>query len=76
MMWDNVGMGFGGPFMWLFWIFLVIVIVWALKAVMGNSNSPPEMQKPALDILKERYAKGEIDEQEFEQKRKDLIETE
>ena len=72
MMGDNIGMGLGGAFMWLFWIFLVTVIVWAVKAVTGKSNSPPERQKPALDILKERYAKGEVDQQEFEQIRKDL----
>ena len=72
MMGDNIGMDLGGAFMWLFWIFLVIVIVWAVKAVTGKNNSPPERQKPALDILKERYAKGEVDQQEFEQIRKDL----
>lgn len=72
MMTDSIGMGFGGGFMWLFWIFLVIVIVWAVKTATGNSSSPPEMKKSAIDILKERYARGEIDQQEFEQKRKHL----
>ena len=69
---DGIGMGFGGGFMWLFWIFLVIVIVWAVKTATGNSSSPPEKQKSVIDILKERYARGEIDQQEFEQKRKHL----
>lgn len=72
MMGDSIGMGFGGPFMWLFWIFLVIVIVWAVKAASGSNKGPTEKLKPALDILNERYAKGEIDQQEFEQMRKDL----
>ena len=72
MMVDGFGMGFGGGFMWLFWILLIIVIVWAVKAATRNSNTPPGQQKSALDILKERYAMGEIDHQEFEQKRMDL----
>jgi putative membrane protein len=73
MMGDGFGMGFGGGFMWLFWILLIVVIVWAVKAAIGgSSNSPPEKQKSAMDILRERYAKGEIDKEEFEQKRRDL----
>ena len=69
---DGTWFGFGGGFMWVFWILLIVVIVWAVKAATGNSNNPSEQQKSALDILKERYAKGEIGQEEFEQKRRDL----
>ena len=72
MMGGGIGMGFGGGFMWLFWILLILVIVWAVKAGGGTSNNPTEKPKSALDILNERYAKGEIDQEEFEQKRKVL----
>ena len=72
MMGDGFSMGFGGGFMWLFWILPIVVIVWAVKAVVGSGKNPADTGKSALDILKERYARGEIDQEEFEQKRKDL----
>lgn len=73
MMGDGLGMGFGGGFMWLFWILLVAVIVWAVKATAGSSNNPSKKQKSALDILKERYARGEIDQDEYETRRKNIV---
>ena len=51
---------------------LIAVIVWAVKAVVGSGISPTDKGKSALDILQERYARGEINQEEFEQKRKDL----
>ena len=65
-------MGFGGIFMWVFWIFGIILIIWAVMTVIGGRKEPSAKQKTALDILKERYAKGEIDQQEFIQMKKHL----
>jgi putative membrane protein len=64
--------GFGGGIMWIFWVLLVVVILWAVKTATGSGNNSVGEQKSALDILQERYAKGEIEREEFEQKRKDL----
>ncbi len=61
---------FGGGFMWIFWIVLVVLVVWILQGSSANSRSTNE--ESALDILKKRYAKGEIDKEEFERKRKEL----
>ena len=71
-MMDGIGF-FGGGFMWIFWIILVVLVVWAIKGVAG-SGSGSGLQNPEspLDILKKRYARGEIDETEFNQRRKDL----
>ena len=74
-MWAYMGnggwgwMGFGMIGMSLFWIFLIIGIVALLKAFWGPGTA---RERTALDILKERYARGEIEKQEFEQKRRDL----
>lgn len=70
MMYDGHWFGFGGGFMWLFWILLIAAIVWAVKAAFGGASS--DKQKSVLDILKERYARGEIDQEEYERKRRDL----
>jgi putative membrane protein len=64
------GHGFGGGFMWLFWILLIAVIVWALKAQSFSRGKGEAVDKSALEILQDRFARGEIDEEEFERKRK------
>jgi putative membrane protein len=74
MMTGEFGMGFGGIFMWVFWLFWIILIIWAVVIVAGNRRESSAKQKTALDILKERYAKGEIDQQKFAQMKKDLEE--
>lgn len=69
MMWDD-GYFFHGGFMWIFWILLIIAIVFIFQNVSkGNTSSESDS---ALDILKKRYARGEIDEEEFERRRKEL----
>lgn len=63
---------FGG-FMWIFWILVIIGLVFVIKWLVQQSK-PVESKhtETPLEILKKRYAKGEIDREEFEQKKKDL----
>ena len=64
----------GGIMMIIFWAAFILFIVWIVKEVSGRTNSDkPRHGKSALEILEERYAKGEIDKKEFEEKKKDLI---
>jgi len=68
------GWGMGMGWWWIIVLIIIIAVVWAVVKGMNQSNSSgnqPE-RKSALDILKERYAKGEIDKQEFEERKKDL----
>ena len=64
----------GGIMMIIFWAAFILFIVWIVKEVSGrNKSDKPRHGKSALEILEERYAKGEIDKKEFEEKKKDLI---
>ncbi|MBW1609114.1 MAG: SHOCT domain-containing protein [Deltaproteobacteria bacterium] len=72
------GMGwFGMIFMLLFWgliiVGLVFLIRWLIQATGDRSHSGVSMGSTAMDILKERYAEGEINRDEFESMKKDLI---
>lgn len=71
--WGWGGMGFGMIGMSLFWVLLIVVIVALTRGLWsGSGPSGGERKRTALDILKERYARGEIDREEFEQKKRDL----
>ena len=66
---------FGMIWMALFWILIVLGIVVLIRWLMrSDSGRRARMEESALEILKRRYAKGEIDKEEFEEKRRDLVE--
>lgn len=63
---------FGGGFMWIFWIFLIVAAVWLIGFAVKSGAGDNRKEKTALEILEERFARGEIDAEEFESKRKSL----
>lgn len=65
-------MGFGGPFMLVFWLLLVIAIVVFVKWLGAQGSPPGPREKSPLEVLQDRYARGEIDREEYEGKRRDL----
>ncbi|MCC5813005.1 MAG: SHOCT domain-containing protein [Ectothiorhodospiraceae bacterium] len=68
---------FGGLMMIIFWGGVIALIVLLIRWLggPGDSRSHKEEQAPdALDILKQRYARGEIDSDEYKQKKRDLAE--
>ncbi|MFV2061731.1 MAG: SHOCT domain-containing protein [Gammaproteobacteria bacterium] len=76
-MMDGGGMFFGGGFMWIFWIILFIVIIWGVKMAMdggskNSNNSNSTNSDSPMELLRKRYANGDIDEEEFNRRRKEL----
>jgi putative membrane protein len=68
MMW-----GFGGfGFLWmaLFWIGVILLVVWAVRR---PEETGPRPQPSALQILEERFARGELDADEFTARRQQLV---
>ena len=72
-MWgDGYGwFGMGGGFMVLFWILIIAVVVYAVRWT-TNKNGSGSKSESALDILKERLARGDIEPAEYEERRKVL----
>jgi len=70
------GMGwFGGIFFLVFWILVIVGMVFLIRWLIHASKGHSEVRSSgsrALEILKERYARGEIEKAEFEEKKKDL----
>lgn len=68
------GWGFGGMMIFnlIFGILIIIGLIYLVRYLAGGGHSQISAEDSALKILKERYAKGEIDQKEFEEKKKDL----
>jgi len=69
MMWGYGGIGI--LWMLLFWVGIVVLIVWGVRQIGGNSTSNDAGNR-ALEILEERFARGEIDVDEFQRRRSEL----
>lgn len=66
-------MGFWGIFMILVWALIIVGIVSLVRLLARSSGERREtQQKTPLQIIQERYARGEIEREEYEQKRRDL----
>jgi putative membrane protein len=70
--WGFGHMLFGGFSMVVFLVLVIALIVLAVRWLSGPGAAPPPSRRRALDILEERYARGEIDREEFNAKRDDL----
>ncbi len=79
--WGMMGPGMIGGFgwMWLMPIFFIIfwgLVIWGIVALVrglgGSRDADSSTTDSALEVLKKRYARGEINKEEYEEKKKDL----
>lgn len=56
----------------LWWVLLIAAIVFLVTWVVKQTSRGGGKHPSALDVLKERYARGEISKQEFEEKKRDI----
>jgi putative membrane protein len=70
------GMGwFGMIFMLVFWVLVIVGLVFLIKWLIQTTSSGKTDERTgpkAIDILKERYARGEISKEEFETIKQDI----
>ncbi len=76
-MMTGFGMGLGGGWMMvLFWIVLIVGAVWLARGLFPigqqSSVSSTRSELSADEVLKQRYARGEITKEQYEQMRRDL----
>ncbi len=73
MFWGYYGwrMGFGWILMVVFWVLLILGIVMLAKFIAGRGR-PGATEESALDILRKRYARGEITAEEFKKMKDDI----
>ncbi|WP_316196396.1 SHOCT domain-containing protein [Bradyrhizobium sp. SZCCHNS3053] len=71
------GWGGYGPLHFVIWIValiaIVAMVVWILRSFAGSGmHYAPPRRSPGLDVLEERYARGEINRDEYLQKKGDI----
>ena len=65
--------GFGMGFMWIIWIVIIIAVILLAKGYLSPAKKGSEPTgESSVDVLKKRYARGEINREEFEEKKRDL----
>ncbi len=71
--WGWHGGGVFGIMHVLWWVLVVVALIALIRLAAGGSGRRWAGEDPALEILRARYARGEIDKAEFEQRKRDLV---
>lgn len=61
-----------GGGMWIFWIVVIMVLAFLIGRLMVSPHRTESPRDSAIEILRQRYARGEIDKEEYERELSDL----
>ena len=67
-----MGCWFGGFVLWIIFIGIIAVVVYLIIRARGSRDENAFMSETPINILKKRYASGEISKEEFDEIRKDI----
>jgi len=66
-------MGYGGWYMWLIWILIAVIIIYfVVNLGKKTGNGKGTGNESPIEILKRRYAKGEITKEEYERMKREI----
>ncbi|MGD0021516.1 MAG: SHOCT domain-containing protein [Smithellaceae bacterium] len=68
----SFGFGYGGMFMWILFLIVLGVAIYFIVQNVKLKNGTGQTTESPIDILKKRYAKGEITKEEFDRMKKEL----
>lgn len=71
MDWNAMGF-FGWTMMILFWLAVIVLIIWAIRSL---TTKPSPRRPTPLEVLERRFAAGEIDREDFEERKRLLIQS-
>lgn len=63
---------FGGGFMWILWLVITVGVFFLIQNIVKGRGQNSYDNETPMDILNKRYARGEIEEEEYNRRRKDL----
>ena len=70
MMGNGFGFGIPGLGMLIIWGGIIFLVIWLVRGISRQSRDTPT--RSAIDVLNERYARGEIDREEYEEKKRSI----
>jgi putative membrane protein len=73
--WEHMmphGFGYGGMSRWIIFLIVIGLLIYFIVQAKKTKGQTPTRNESHLDILKRRYAKGEITKEEYEAMKKDL----